>query len=462
MMEVYRFKRLDRWDSFTIPHLNFPPRIPSARLGDILARRNEPVDRAKHKFADLQPITIHFNGDVSRRPVKEGRDYTMPLMWVRPTDLVLSTIDLKNGAVGVLPHDWSNAVVTTHFAVYEPDTTRVHPLYLRYLIQTSGFKRWLWSNRSGADGRTEVKLPVFESLEVPLPDLAEQQAIVAAYETALAGAAAKEAEAATAEAAALAAFEAALGFAPPAPLPDRPVFVASFKDLDRWSHEGVLRRVTGGAASTAPWPMVSLRDIIAGLEVGWSPKALDRPAYGGEWGVLKLGAVSFGSFDPSANKALRSGTSPRQACEVKTGDILISRGNVARLVASCVLVDATPQRLMIPDLIFRVVGLRSEAVEPAFLVAALRTGFVRNQVAGRLTGTSPTMKKISTGGLLSLTFPLPPLDRQRALVAALDAGRTAAATLRREAAEARAAAWAAFEAAVYASEPAAMGQKEAA
>ena len=41
-------------------------------------------------------------------------------------------------------------------------------------------------------------------------------------------------------------FEAALGFAPPLPLPDRPVFVASFKDFDRWSHEGVLRRIVEG------------------------------------------------------------------------------------------------------------------------------------------------------------------------------------------------------------------------
>lgn len=148
--------------------------------------RNEAVDRTKYQFADLQPITIHFGGTISRRSVKGGRDYTMALKWVRPNDLVLSKIDLKNGALGILPSDWQNAVVTSHFAVYEPDTTRVYPLYLRYLVQTDEFKRWLWANRSGADGRTEVKLPVFEDLEIPLPDLFDQQSIVAAYEAALA------------------------------------------------------------------------------------------------------------------------------------------------------------------------------------------------------------------------------------------------------------------------------------
>ena len=142
-MEIYRFKTLDRWDKFTIPHLHFPARVSSARIGDILRPRNENVDRTKYQFSDLQPISIHFGGNISRRSVKDGQHYTMALKWVRPNDLVLSKIDLKNGAVGILPADWTNAVVTSHFAVYEPDTERIDPRYLRYLVQTGEFKRWL-------------------------------------------------------------------------------------------------------------------------------------------------------------------------------------------------------------------------------------------------------------------------------------------------------------------------------
>jgi type I restriction enzyme S subunit len=63
------------------------------------------------------------------------------------------------------------------------------------------------------------------------------------------------------------------------------------------------------------------------------------------------------------------------------------------------------------------------------------------------------MKNISKPSLLSLTFPLPPLNEQRALVMALDGGRADAARLRAEATAARANAWAAFEGAVYAAEP---------
>lgn len=62
---------------------------------------------------------------------------------------------------------------------------------------------------------------------------------------------------------------------------------------------------------------------------------------------------------------------------------------------------------------------------------------------------SGMMKNVSKPILLSLTFPLPPLGNQRALIQALDARRADAAWLRAEAIATRADAWTAFEGAVY-------------
>lgn len=91
---------------------------------------------------------------------------------------------------------------------------------------------------------------------------------------------------------------------------------------------------------------------------------------------------------------------------------------------------------------------------PEFITEVLRTNDVRRQIETKLTGTSPTMKNISKPALLSLRFPLPPLDHQRTLIAALNAARSDATRLRGEAVVILAAAWRAFEAAVYAADPA--------
>lgn len=453
MMEIFRFKNLGRWDKFTIPHLYFPNHVPSEQIGRLLKPREERVDRAQWKFEDLQPITIHFGGDISRRKVAAGREYTLPLLWVRPGDVVLSKIDLKNGAVGVLEDGWDNAVVTTHFKVYEPDLTRLDATYFRMLLQTREFKSWLWANRSGADGRTEVKLDVFEELEIPLPPLPEQQAIVAAWRAVLDHAAALEREAAETETKTAEAFEFALGFAPATPLPDRPMFVAHFKDIERWSHEGILRRlVDGGTMHASPWPMVKLADVIADLENGWSPNCLSRPAKSDEWGVLKLGAVSFGMFNEMENKALPKHLKPRPELEVRSGQILISRANVTRLVGAISLVGVVRDKLMLCDKIFRVVPMEPAPVDPVFLTEVLRLPDLRRQIESKLTGTSPTMKNISKPALLGLTFPLPPLPEQKKMAQVLIDARALGGQKREDAAKARAKAWVDFETAVYAAD----------
>ena len=262
-----------------------------------------------------------------------------------------------------------------------------------------------------------------------------------------------EQEAVDAEAKAAEDFETALGFLPPTPLPDRPVFVASFREIDRWSHEGILRRIVEGETTrTSPWPMVTLGDVIADLENGWSPNCLSRPAEADEWGVLKLGAVSFGTFDENENKALPKHLKPRTHLEVKSGQILISRANVTRLVGATAIITEPRDKLMLCDKIFRVVPLDTAPIDPVFLTEVLRISDLRRQIESKLMGTSPTMKNISKPSLLSLTFPLPPVSEQKDMVAALTDARKKATDLRAEATKVRAKAWTDFEAAVYAAE----------
>jgi type I restriction enzyme S subunit len=327
--------------------------------------------------------------------------------------------------------------------------TQLDSRYFRMLLQTHDFKKWLWANRSGTDGRTEVKLDVFEALAIPLPPLARQQSLCDAYTDALARAARLEQEAEAIEQAAWRDFEAALGVAPPPPLPDRPVFVARFKNVERWSHGSILRASVSGTEHQHAWPVARLGELVADLENGWSPKCHDHPAREGKWGVLKLGAVSFGIFDASENKELPVSLKPRPEYEVKAGDVLISRANVVRYVGACTYVESTPPHLMLCDKIFRVRFRPDGSLLPRFLAEAMKLHSVREQIEARLTGTSPTMKNISKPSLLGLEFPLPDIEVQEQLVEGVASARATAAAKRTEAATLRQSAWAAFESALF-------------
>lgn len=116
-------------------------------IGQLLTSRKEKVDRNETSFADLQPITIHFDGSVDKRKVEDGQKYSMELFRALPGDMVVSKIDLKNGAVGIVPSGWQNVVVTSHFAVYQIDTNKVLPEYLHRLIQQRDFNEYLWRHK---------------------------------------------------------------------------------------------------------------------------------------------------------------------------------------------------------------------------------------------------------------------------------------------------------------------------
>jgi len=171
---------LDRWDpsSFRPILWDCDPKL-LRPLGSLFTKRLEPVDRTTYDFDSLMPITIHFDGSIDPRDTSDSNDYTMDLFFARAGDVVVSKIDLKNGVVGIVSDTLTNVVVTNHFVVYVPDATQVFAPYLIRLVQTDFFKDYLWRKKVGSEGRKEVKIDLFEAIEIPVPDLDVQKALVA-------------------------------------------------------------------------------------------------------------------------------------------------------------------------------------------------------------------------------------------------------------------------------------------
>lgn len=161
------------------------------------------------------------------------------------------------------------------------------------------------------------------------------------------------------------------------------------------------------------WPKVELGNLLENIDSGWSPKCLDRPVENGEWGILKLGAVTWCEYDPAENKALPYDIDPDPSLEVKVNDLLFARKNTYELVAACALVRKTPPRLMMSDLIFRL-RLRSDVeIEPAFLHQLLIFPTKRREIQKMAGGSAGSMPNISKGRLQHAIVEQPPISLQR-------------------------------------------------
>lgn len=446
---IRRWGELDEWAVDYDMGPSGQGSLPTVRLSTLLKPVVVPVASDERKFDTLQVIEkITFGGRIQIRSAEKLIAYKGPLFRAAPGQLIVSKIRVLQGSLAVVSEEIGEVAVSPEYPTFEIDTSLVDRRFLELSLRSPAALAQL--RPTGNTTKQRVPPTKFLTARIPCPDLDAQRSLIAAYDAKVTEAAKLEAEASELEAGALREFEAALGIVPPPPLPDRPMFIASFSDISRWSHEAVLRRITGTEPPPSPYPIVALEDVIADLENGWSPQCLKRPAEGEEWGVVKVGAVSSGVYNPGQNKALPGSLTPKPALEVRQGDLLIGRANIARLVGATAYVDATPPRLILCDKIFRAIPLPASPVRFDFLAAVLKTPSVREQIEGQLTGSSPTMKNISKPALLGLTFPMPTdLSVQADLMADLNAAQAAAADMRTAAQSIRHDAWRAFETAIY-------------
>lgn len=101
------------------------------------------------------------------------------------------------------------------------------------------------------------------------------------------------------------------------------------------------------------WKKVQLSTCIESIDNGKS-LVCDASARQGNWpAVLKLSAATYGFYRPEENKAMLDENQFAEDAAVRVGDLLFTRKNTPELVGMCAYVYDTPSRLMMPDLIFR-------------------------------------------------------------------------------------------------------------
>src|SRR5262249_42719720 len=157
--------------------------------------------------------------------------------------------------------------------------------------------------------------------------------------------------------------------------------------------------------------MRSLGTGLRGIQAGTSVQSLERPARDGEWGVLKVSAVSWGVFDARENKAVPLTYVPLEHERVRCGDLLISRANTAELAGAIVRVREDVSMRMLSDKTLRLV-LRDDVFRADFVEYAVRAPDARAFIEHNATGTSYSMRNISQDTIRGIPVPQPPLADQ--------------------------------------------------
>lgn len=152
---------------------------PATAVGELLHRRNEPAridpDREYHEVT----IKLWGRGVVSRGKVR-GSEVVSVRNVVRAGQLILSKIDARNGAIGLVPRELDGAIVSNDFPSFEVrDVSRCDIGFLGWLARSAQFVELCKAASEGSTNRVRISEERFLGQEIPLPPLAEQQALVA-------------------------------------------------------------------------------------------------------------------------------------------------------------------------------------------------------------------------------------------------------------------------------------------
>lgn len=172
--------------------LGFTKKYPMAKIGSFLSRSKKLVtlqDNIVYKRVSVSTI----GKGIAVRDTKLGKDIgTKKQYLVKKGQFLLSKIDARNGAFGVVPEEADGAIITGNFWAFDVDYNLLNPQYLVLVTQTKQFVGFAEKCSNGTTNRHYLQEDAFLQQSIPLPSLEEQERILADYNSSICKAEDKE------------------------------------------------------------------------------------------------------------------------------------------------------------------------------------------------------------------------------------------------------------------------------
>ena len=167
----------------------------------------------------------------------------------------------------------------------------------------------------------------------------------------------------------------------------------------------------------AGWAITTLGALIQRIDAGLNVKCIERPPEAGERGLVKISAVTWGTFDEQQSKTLPVDVQADAKCRIEPGDLLFSRANTLELVGATVIVPAIKRELYLSDKVLRLVV---DSSHKRWVNYALKTPVMRKAMSEASSGNQLSMRNVSQEKLRGLELPFPPQEEQRRIADKLD------------------------------------------
>ncbi len=156
--------------------------FPMVALGEVLTKSDEWIEIDPNERCQQVTVRLWGKGVVLRDEVSCAEIAASKRLVVHPQQFIVSRIDARNGAFGLIPDSLDGALVSSDFPVFAVNPSRILPKYLEWISKTHFFVDLCKAASEGTTNRVRLKEDRFLMAKIPLPPLAEQRRIVARIE----------------------------------------------------------------------------------------------------------------------------------------------------------------------------------------------------------------------------------------------------------------------------------------
>ncbi len=142
-------------------------------IGDFLKRIKRPINLVADKEYKLITIKMNHKG-VVLRGLKKGNEIKSNMYEVKEGDFILSGIDARNGAFGIVPKELDGAIVTNDFWYFEINENIISKRLFLELTATAWFDKICKKGSGGTTQRIRLQKEKFFNQKVVLPSKNKQ------------------------------------------------------------------------------------------------------------------------------------------------------------------------------------------------------------------------------------------------------------------------------------------------
>jgi len=183
-LRFIEFEDLKNWSLYFINDrtINYNESYQLEKIGNLLFRNKTAVKIADNISYKRATIKMNAKGILLRDCVVGNKIGTKNQFLIKSNQFLISKIDARNGAFGIVPEILNDGIITGNFWTFDVNIEKINLFYLTLLSGSKPFQDLCQSASVGTTNRNYLQEKLFLDFKIPLPPLATQQELVKIYQ----------------------------------------------------------------------------------------------------------------------------------------------------------------------------------------------------------------------------------------------------------------------------------------